>query len=424
MQTEETSAGAEPGQLAAVLDELWPAYQGLLAGLIQIPSPSGSETEAQRYLAVAAAEAGLEVELWDVDPAELSEDPDYAAADACGSTRPNLTATLPGTRGGRSLAISGHVDAVPIQVRHLWTRDPFGAEVEDGRMYGRGAYDMKGGLIAGLLAVHAVRESRGALPGDVIYESVLEEECTGNGTLAARLRGPAVDAAIITECTAEDLQVASPGVLWFEVTVSGRSAYVGIAGASVNAIEVAMDLIAAVRQIPAELNRGFDHPAYRGYENPLTLNVGTISAGDWPSSVPLECAVGFRLSVPLDWPAARARQYVTDYVAGFAAGHPWLAAHPPAVRWHGFQAHGYALAPDEPIVSMLASEVASVTGEPARISPLFGTADARYFLDRGIPACYYGATGGGMHSPDEWVDLASVRRVAGVLATTIIRWCG
>jgi acetylornithine deacetylase len=212
-------------------------------------------------------------------------------------------------------------------------------------------------------------------------------------------------------------------VVWFELTVTGRSAYVGIAGAAVNAIEVATELIAAVRQIPAELNRAFDHPAYRGYPQPLTLNVGTISAGDWPSSVPLECTVGFRLSFPLDWSVARARQYVTDYLAVFAAGHAWLAEHPPALRWHGFQAHGYAISADEPLVSLVTSIVAEVTGEPARISPLFGTADARYFADQGIPACYYGTTGGAMHSPDEWVDLASVRKVAGVLATGIVRWC-
>lgn len=411
-----------PG-LAAALDRLWPAYRSLLAGLIRIPSLVGAEAAAQRYLAAAAAGAGLEVELWDVDPGMLSADPRYATADGGEVTRPNLTAILPGTGGGRSIAVSGHVDVVPIEPLRMWTRDPWGARVEGGRMYGRGALDMKGGLIAGLFAIHAVRDCYGALPGDIVFESVIEEECTGNGTLAARLRGPHVDAAIIPEVSGEDVQIANPGVLWFEVTVTGKPAYVGLSGASVNAIDVATELADALREMPRELNRGFDHPAYGGYQQPLTLNLGTIRGGNWPSNVPLECVMGFRLAFPLDWSVEDAQRFVTGHIEGFAAGHPWLAEHPPAVRWHGFRAHGFSIAKDAPIVSLLMSVIAQTTGAPAVASPMFGTADARYFADRRIPAVYYGPAGGGMHAPDEWVDLASVRRVGGVLAGTILRWC-
>jgi acetylornithine deacetylase len=305
----------------------------------------------------------------------------------------------------------------------MWTRDPWGAAVEDGRMYGRGTLDMKGGLVAGLLAIHAVRECYGALPGDVSFESVIEEECTGNGTLAARRHGPDVDAALIPEVSGEDVQIANPGVLWFEVTVTGKPAYVGLAGASVNAIDVAVDLMTAMRFWPEELNLGFDHPAYRDYDKPLTLNTGTIRGGDWPSNVPLECVAGFRMAFPLDWTVERAQEFVTDRIGAFAAAHPWLAEHPPEVRWHGFLAHGFEIGRDAPIVSLLTSVIADVTGAPARTSPMFGTADARYFADQQIPAVYYGPAGGGMHAPDEWVDLASVRRVAGVLASTITGWC-
>jgi acetylornithine deacetylase len=410
-------------ELADALDRLWPGYQSVLAGLIRIPSLLGDETQAQHYLATAADEAGLEVELWDVDPAELGSDPDYAAADGSAAVRPNVTATLRGTGGGRSIAVSGHVDVVPLGPTRMWTRDPWGAAVEDGRMYGRGTLDMKGGLVAGLLAIHAVRECYGALPGDVSFESVIEEECTGNGTLAARRHGPDVDAALIPEVSGEDVQIANPGVLWFEVTVTGKPAYVGLAGASVNAIDVAVDLMTAMRFWPEELNLGFDHPAYRDYDKPLTLNTGTIRGGDWPSNVPLECVAGFRMAFPLDWTVERAQEFVTDRIGAFAAAHPWLAEHPPEVRWHGFLAHGFEIGRDAPIVSLLTSVIADVTGAPARTSPMFGTADARYFADQQIPAVYYGPAGGGMHAPDEWVDLASVRRVAGVLASTITGWC-
>jgi acetylornithine deacetylase len=423
MQRAHPQPSAGPPELAAALDDLWPKYQSLLAGLIQIPSVSGQESEAQRYLAAAASDAGLNVELWDVDPGPLSAHADFAESDGCALPRPNVTAILPGTGGAKSIAISGHVDVVPAGPEHRWSHDPFSADIEDGRMFGRGALDMKGGLVAGLLAVHALRAVYGALPGDVVFESVLEEECTGNGTLAARLHGPAVDAALIPEITQEDVQIANPGVVWFEVKVTGKSAYVGLAGASVNAIDMAMDLISALRSLPDELNRQFEHPAYAAYERPLTLNVGTIHAGEWPSNVPLECVVGFRLAFPLDWSVERAQALVTDRIASFAAGHPWLASNVPTVRWHGFLARGFAIAEDAPLVALLRSVITDVTGAPARISPMFGTADARYFADQKIPAVYYGPAGGGMHSPDEWVDLASVRRVAAVLANTILRWC-
>jgi acetylornithine deacetylase len=409
--------------LYANLQALLPRYVQNLQDLIRLPSLIGAETPAQQHVAALATAAGLQVDLWDVDPAALAADPDYAPVDGGDGIRPNVTAVLPGNGGGRSLMISGHIDVVSPEPRHRWQHDPWGGQVSDGRMYGRGTLDMKGGLVAGLYAIHAVRETYGALAGDLVFESVIEEECSGNGTLAARRRGPRVDAAIIPEVSGEDVQIANPGVLWFEVTVTGKPAYVGLAGASVNAIEVANDVVAALKLLPAELNEQFAHPAYEAYEHPLTINVGTIAGGDWPSNVPLECTVGFRLSYPLQWSVAQGQEFVTSRLEAFSRAHPWLREQPPALRWHGFRAHGFSIDPDEPIVALLTSTIQQETGAPARLSPMFGTADARYFADEQIPAVYYGPAGGNMHAPDEWVELDSFARVARVLARSIVEWC-
>lgn len=403
--------------------QLWPQYERVLQDVIRIPSLLGDETRAQQCLAEVAEKAGLDVDLWEVDPAWLRDDPDHAPVDGGERPRPNLTAVLPGTGGGRSLAVSGHIDVVPIAPIHRWQHDPWGGEIVDGRMYGRGTLDMKGGLVAGLCAMHAVSQAYGALPGDVVFESVIEEECSGNGTLAARRHGPRVDAAVIPEVSGEDVQIANLGVLWFEVTVTGRSAYVGLAGASVNAIEVATEVIAGLKSLPDELNDTFDHPAYREHRRPLTLNVGTIAGGDWPSNVPLECKVGFRMSFPVDWTAAQAQELITRRLDAISAAHPWLRREPARLRWHGFRAKGFHIDTAEPIVELVRSHVADVTGAPARFSPMLGTADARHFAAHGIPAVYFGPAGGGMHAPDEWVELASVARVARVLARTIVGWC-
>lgn len=411
----------------AGIDELWPTYQATLTELVRLPSLAGEETAAQQLLADRARVAGLQVELWQVDPHRLAPHPDFATADHSLLPRPNVTAVLAGSGGGRSIAVSGHVDVVPTGPLEHWTVDPWSGTVVGDRLYGRGALDMKGGLVAGLLAIEAIRSAGLARRGDVVFESVIEEESTGNGTLAARQRAadglaPRVDAALIPEVSGEEVQIANPGVLWFEVTLRGKAAYVGLAGASINAIELAAELIARLQTLPQRLNAVFEHPAYQQFSQPLTLNVGTIRGGDWPSSVPLACVVGFRLAFPLQWSVQQAKDEVQQHIDEWTQTHEWLRQSPPAVRWHGFQARGFAIDPQQPIVALLRDGVAAVTGEPARVSPMFGTADARYFADRGIPAVYYGPAGGGMHAPDEWVGLASVQRVARVLARTVAAW--
>lgn len=410
-------------RIDAEIEALRPRYTESLSGLVQQPSLLGQETSAQHVVAELAADAGLEVDMWDVDPQEFRDTPGFAPVDGGSDVRPNVQAVLPGSGGGRSLALSGHVDVVPIGPPHHWTRDPFGGSIEGDRLYGRGALDMKGGLIAALHAIDAIRRVTGGLRGAVVFESVIEEECSGNGMLAARRHGPTVDAAVIPEISGEEIQLANPGVVWFEVTVTGKPAYVGLAGRSHSAIDLATEVIAALHLLPDRLNAEFDHPIYAAHERPLTLNVGTIRGGDWPSNVALECVIGCRLSYPLDWSFAKAQSAVQEHLRTSTAEHPWLGEHQPTVRWNGFRAEGYAIEQDSPIVSTLAGAVEAVSGAPARFGPMFGTADARYFAEHGIPAVYYGPDGGGMHAPDEWVSLASVHRVTRALARTVVEWC-
>lgn len=391
--------------------------------LVRIPSTIGEETAAQEFVAELTREAGFETDVWPVDRTAFADDPRTGWADGGERVRPNVTAVRAGAGGGRSLALSGHVDVVPPGPPSLWSRDPWGGEIHGDRLYGRGALDMKGGLVAAIHAAHAVAAAGVPLRGDLVLESVIEEEATGNGTLAARRRGPRVDGAVIPEVTGEEIQIANPGVVWFELTTTGRSAYVGRAGASANAIDLATGLVDALRDLPREINARFAHPAYAGVAEPLTLNVGTVNGGDWPSSVPLECRVGLRLSFPVGWLVGDAQAAVEERVRVAAERDPWLRDHPPAIRWHGFRARGWSIDRDEPIVRELAAAVAAATTDAPRYGVMFGTADARFFGDADIPAVYFGPAGGAQHGPDEFVDLASVARVSAVLADMIVRWC-
>ncbi len=265
-----------------------------------------------------------------------------------------MTATWKGRGGGRSLVLNGHIDVVSPEPVSWWAYDPWGATIVDDHMYGRGALDMKGGLVAALMAIHAVMDAGAQLRGDVIFESVIEEECTGNGMLASRLRSGKVHGAIITELTGLRAWTATPGVVWFEVTVRGKPAYAGQVGAYVNANEKAAALIARLKPpMVEELNAAPRHPTFANFEQPYALSVGTIAGGDWPTNVLLECHFTCRMSYPIGWSFAQVQSFIERHRARAAADDAWLAEHPPTVRYPGFRALGWAIDDNAPLIRLL-----------------------------------------------------------------------
>jgi acetylornithine deacetylase len=260
-------------------------------------------------------------------------------------------------------------------------------------------------------------------------ESVIEEECTGNGMLASRLDSGRVDGAVLTEPTGLQVWTATLGVLWFEVCVRGRPAYVGEPGRQVNAVEKAASLIHRLKPAVVEaLNRDFRHPAYDHRPRPLSLNVGRIEGGDWPSNVALECRFDCRMSFPIDWPPERARNFAEEQVRRAAGTEPWLVRKPPRIRYNGFRARGWvapAVTGPSSLVDLLEECHRGVTGKDLERDAFPGTADARYFkAELGEQSIYYGPRGGNLHAPDEYVELESVLEAARVLSQLVIRWCG
>ena len=251
---------------------------------------------------------------------------------------------LPGSGGGRSLTFNGHIDVVPVTPEHHWTHDPWGAEIADGRMYGRGAADMKAGVVAMLGAVRALRDA--GLRGDIRIETVIEEECTGNGAAACRARGPRTDAALIPEPFDHAALVAQVGVLWARVTVEGKAAHAERADQAENAALKALPVIEAIQALEAEVNAS---SALR-----LNYNVGVVRAGDWASSVPEECVLEVRLAAQPgeDLEAVKAR---------------FEAAVDGRVEWRGFHAHGFEISRDEPIFATLAQRAPRRPRQRARV---------------------------------------------------------
>ena len=407
--------------------ESWDREVGILRAPVRRPSTLGNEAHVQRFVAEELRGMGLEPDVWEIDPAEIARLPGYSPVEWSYAGRPNVAAVLKSSsRDGRSLVFNGHVDVVPATPEHHWTVDPWAAEVVDGKMYGRGAADMKAGVAAMVYATRALMESGAGLSGDLVLQTVIEEECTGNGTLAALARGYGGEAAIIPEPFGRRLLGAQVGVMWARVTVRGRGAHAERASDSVNAILAATPLLEAVKELEAEVNDpSLRHPSFEGVGHPLNYNVGVIRGGDWASSVPEECVFEVRISCypGEDLEAVEAR--FKDHLLGAAKRDPWLSENPPDISFYAFRAEGCVVDEDEPVVAALARSHREVTGEAPDLFPFTGTTDARFFnLYHGIPATCYGPAGANLHAPDEWVDLESVREVTKVLALSAIDWCG
>src|SRR5215216_3225030 len=236
---------------------------------------------------------------------------------------------------GRTLILNGHIDVVSPEPSSLWTGSPFAARREGDWIYGRGAGDMKSGLAAIVGAVRGLRRLRLSPGGRVQLQSVVEEECTGNGALACVLAGHTADAAVLTEPTRGAIWNAQVGVLWFQVRVVGAPAHAGEAADGANAIEASVAVIEALRALEADLNV-VKPPLYAAYPHPINLNVGMIRGGDWPSTVAGECLTHFRLALFPGERVADLKERVEETVAGVALARPELESYRMEVLYDGF----------------------------------------------------------------------------------------
>jgi acetylornithine deacetylase len=411
--------------MAAVAAEQ-PAMVELLAELVQAPTLLGDEAPGQEIMRRAFADAGLEPFDVPLDPAALDGHPGAAPFSWDVAGKANVLADwLPGGEvGGRSLILNGHIDVVSAEPAELWSGDPFAARLEGEWMYGRGAGDMKSGLAAMVGAVRGLKRLGLAPRGAVQLQSVVEEECTGNGALACVLAGHTADAAILTEPTQGAVWAAQVGVLWFQVRVLGAPAHAGDAVHGANAIEASYAVIAALRELEAELNAARP-PLYADHPHPIYLNVGVIRGGDWPSTVAGECVMRCRLATYPGLPVADLRERVEHAVAAAAASRPALRRQKVEVRYDGFQCEGYELAPDAPLVTRMRAAAARVTGERPPVLASTATTDARSFQLYGeTPAVCFGPLAEHEHGVDERVHLPSITATAQAIALFIADWCG
>ena len=396
------------------IDDLAEQSFGFLERLIAAPSPVGQEAAAQRVVQAELDRLGFVTSAADV-PEGIAADPAAGVPQASYAGRPNVVGHL--TAGaGPSLLLNGHIDVVPAEPG-LWSAPPFQPVRRHGWLFGRGAGDMKGGFAVAALAVAALHAAVPRwLRGRLSFASVIEEECTGNGTLATARGGVLADAVVLLEPTDLGLLLGGVGILWVELTVRGLPAHAESAYRAVNPVAAAQRLIDSVRALETPMALQLDEP-FAHLERAAVVNVGVFRAGDWPSSVPGQATVGIRVGFPPGWTPDEALKRVSDAVTAAAAADPWLASHPPELRASGFRAEGYLLDAGHPLVTSLAAAHRDAHGAPPRTFALGSTTDARIYLNQfGVPAVAYGPVVRNIHGTDEAVELASIVAGARTLA--------
>jgi acetylornithine deacetylase len=388
------------------------------------------EAALQERLAARLGAVGAEVELWEPRREEVAGSP-LVPPGLGFDGRPQLVARLASRGGGPSLLLNGHVDVVSVEPRGAWSSDPFQAEVRDGRLHGRGAADMKGGVAAAVVAVEALA-SLGGLGGDLLLCTVTDEESTGAGAVAAVAHGVRADAAIVAEPSDLAVWIGARGSLHPTVVVPGRSGHAGRPhpdwrrGGAVNAIDKALLVHRAIRRFERawqEREQQRDPRFSPGHIAP-TL----ISGGEWIVSHPATCRLVYHLAYPPSdadergWGSEIARE-LEDAVAAAARDDPWLAEHPPVVEW-SLEAPPFLVPADAPIVGDAAAAARAV-GWPGHVAGTDSWFDAATFTLAGTPCVGFGPGDSRLsHTTDEHVEVESLVAGAQALALTALRFCG
>lgn len=418
-------------RIMKAVDALFDEEVAFLAELTSHPSTRGNEQSAQDFIAGELNARGYEVDRWQVKVEDIRDMPGFSPVIGNYEDAVNVVGTRRASSGGASLILNGHVDVVPEGPLDMWDTPPFEPRIDDGWMYGRGAGDMKAGIASNLFALDALRDCGLAPAGDVFFQSVVEEECTGNGALACLQRGYRADAALIPEPFDEMLACAQLGVIWFQVHLRGMPTHVAYAGEGANAIEAAIPIIAALREMEERWNGAeHRHSAYEHVHHPLNLNIGKIEGGDWASSVPAWCVLDLRMGIFPGQDIESCKAEIETVILEAAQKNAFLRNSLPDVIYHGFHAEGYALGEDgsdraKRAISALEAAHDGVNGTGLKQVSLTATTDARFFgLYADTPALVYGPVSEAIHGFNERVELESMRRVTQATALFIANWCG
>ncbi|HUR84148.1 MAG TPA: ArgE/DapE family deacylase [Solirubrobacteraceae bacterium] len=380
--------------------------------LVRVASITGTERAAAEELVAIAREHDLEAQVVEYDLEALRQTAGYPGEEAARTGLVGAEVRLRGADpAAPRLCLNGHIDVVSAGSER-WRRDPWSGEIADGRVHGRGSLDMKGGVMAALHALAALRAAGCEPAGDVVLQAVPSEEDGGLGTFAALERDDRFAACLIPEPTELRIVCAHGGALTFTGIVRGRAAHAAMRLEGVSAIDRYIPIHAALHAHEAEINARPRHPLLAGHPLPYPLLVGRLHAGRWSSQVPDELRFEARLGVPVGASPAQARTELEAAVAA-ATGDD---GPPVEILWNGGQFAPSETAIDAPWVRLVQDAAAAELGAPPPLVGVGYGTDMRLYCERGIPTVLFGPSGFELaHARDEHVSVAELRAVARVI---------
>lgn len=398
----------------------------LLKKLIAEKSTVGEEFNAQAVVLEKLRQFQMEVDVFEPSMIQLKQHPYFVSHRENFTESPNIVARKPGKGGGKSIILNGHIDVVPEGNHEKWDTHPYLAAEKNGKVYGRGASDMKGGTTALLLAIEAIEACGITLKGDLIFQSVTDEENGGAGTLSTVLRGYKADGALIPEPTNLKLFIKQQGSMWFRITVKGLSAHGGTRYEGVSAIEKSVLVLEALKQLEKKRNDRIKDPLYNYTPIPVPINIGTIHGGNWPSSVADLVQIEGRCGVAPNEGMEQVKQEIESGIKNLEQHDEWFKLHPIELEWYGAQWLPNDLNENHELVHSLESSYEKIMNNQAKkeASP-WGTDGGMLFHAGHTPTIVFGPGETKVaHHTNEYIEIEAMLTSAKIISLFLLDWCG
>ncbi len=412
----------------SVVDRFGSALKECFEQMIRFESTPGNEAQFQRWFNGHLEALGFETVTWEADAEMLAGHPSFPnAPDAIEVTnRPSVGGYIEfgDPDAGKTIALSGHCDVVPVEPSS-WSTPPFEPTWRNERVTARGAADMKAGLATCVYAGAYLAEVATDLNGRLVVESVVGEEEGGIGAAAAALDNPYpfdIDGVIIAEPTECRSVTATEGCLMKRLHLRGRSAHAATRWKGESVLPHFFRIHEMLHAFERERAESVTHPLYCDFENPWPINVGTVRAGNWASSVPADLEAEVRIGVAPGETVDEVEAAVDEQLSAVIDGQPWLEAHPPVFERFSIQFEPAEVPPDAPIVEAVRATLRSVDLDDSPVGATYGT-DARHYLAAGIPTVVFGPGSiDQAHFPDETIEWGQVTLAADLFADAACRF--
>ncbi|MDG5787515.1 peptidase [Evansella sp. AB-P1] len=396
----------------------------LIKTLVREPSVQKNEATIQQLVEEYLLHMDYDVDKWEIGGEDLLSHDAFISPRNSFIGSPNVVGVNKGSDNGKSIVLNGHVDVVPEGDIKDWEADPFSGAYMDGKVYGRGSTDMKGGNAAMLFALKSIYSLQLPTKGDIIFHSVIDEESGGAGTLAAILRGYTADASIIPEPTNMKIFPKQQGSMWFRIYVKGKSAHGGTSYEGTNAIEKCQKVINSLKQLERIRNKRVKDPLFSSLPIPLPINIGVIEGGEWPSSVPDLVKLEGRVGVSPDETIEEVKAEVSQWLKGLAEDDDWFEKHPVQVEWFGARWFPGSIDVEHPLMKMLTNNFTNILGyEPTIAASPWGTDGGLLTTIGQTPSVVFGPGVTNMaHFSNEYVEVDKVLACSKIIACTVYEW--